>query len=160
MFCSLKRQIKILRRLADFVNGLPLSGKLATRPLTFWAFSGPKEQRWWRVLLVIGFLVFLIWAHAIQFMNGWALISNTSSFLFAVGGAIYSLFNAFAMYAQSALILRLLIGWRRFSHSSVKTIHPRPLTFSFMFLSIFITFSGQWLFSYLWQIGRELPFKR
>lgn len=144
----LRKATKPFRRLSDVINKLPLAGKLATKPILFWAYKATTwEEKLVRISLALLFLVFFIVFHYFQLEIGWEVYTKSSMIALQAIGIIYVVVNAAVIYTQGILSLRLLRVVVRSSQRNPCRLQYKPYSLGYAMLSLVATFGGQAVFA-------------
>lgn len=145
----IRKTTRPLRRLSDYVNKLPLAGKLFIRPIMFLACAGPPNQRIARASLALLLLAIMIYAHYSQMTMGWETYTRSSFIFTQTIGLAYATVNALVVYTHCVLSLRLIrMAWKSSKYRKSKNYRLRltPLTPMHTFLCFTITLGGQAVF--------------
>ncbi|PIR97760.1 MAG: hypothetical protein COT89_03225 [Candidatus Colwellbacteria bacterium CG10_big_fil_rev_8_21_14_0_10_42_22] len=104
--------VRPFRKLSDYINKLPLAGKLAIAPVVFRAYTAPKGQRLSRFLMAVALLLVMIVGHYRQVLLGLELYTNGAPWAQSIG-LIYAAVNILVVYTQAVILIRVLARIRR-----------------------------------------------
>ena len=146
---------KLIRKTSDWVNMMPLIGKLVYRPMLFDLYVETSYVK--KVFKSVGIcllFVLTVFMHWLQADLGWDGFETNTWIVWKAFSLVYVLVNYLVCYTQTVLFFRIIAhAWRFFFKrkdfsGSIKH-EPRKLSRAYIFASISLTLLGQALMLYV-----------